>query len=198
MPLWHPIPGETPIEDISGLKIKGISLREQLNPCEARNILKAAEKYLLVKPTKKTAPFDYAWALKLHKEMFGDVWSWAGTLRRDTTTIGVDPSQIESRLYSLLNNLPYWKDLPLVEQAAMLHHKAVFIHPFVNGNGRWSRMLANIWILREGGRPTQWPEELVGTKSPVREEYIKAIKAADDGEYGPLIEMHKRYTITDA
>jgi Fic family protein len=76
----------------------------------------------------------------------------------------------------------------------MLHHKAVFIHPFENGNGRWSRMLANVWVFREGGVPTKWPEDLVGTTSPVRDEYLKAIRSADEGECAPLIELHQRYT----
>ncbi len=195
MPLWHAIPGETPIEDISGLKVKGISRREELNIHEARNVLKAVEKYLLGgRPTAKTAPFDFTWALRLHREMFGDVWKWAGEVRKNRTNIGVEPTQIEARLYDLLGRLGYWKELPLVEQAAMLHHGAVFIHPFENGNGRWSRMLANIWTFREGGLPVVWPDEVLGTASPIREDYLKAIKACDAGEFGPLIDLHKQYT----
>src|SRR5437588_508267 len=46
MLLGRPIPGETPIDDISGLKAKGISLRKELNEVEAKNILKATVKYL--------------------------------------------------------------------------------------------------------------------------------------------------------
>jgi Fic-DOC domain mobile mystery protein B len=198
LPLWHTIPGETPIEDISGLKIKGISTREELNLYEARNVLKAVEKYLLGgRLTDKTAPFDFTWALRLHREMFGDVWKWAGEIRKNVTNIGVQPSQIEPKLYDLLLRLPYWKDMPLITQAVMLHHGAVFIHPFENGNGRWSRMLANIWTFREGGVPVRWPDELLGADSPARQDYLKAIKASDEGEYEPLIELHKKYTPPD-
>lgn len=92
------------------------------------------------------------------------------------------------------NLLHHWKDDPLIRQAAMLHHKAVQIHPFLNGNGRWSRLLANIWIARNGGTPTKWPEEMVGTVSPIRDEYLKAIQAADQGEYDALAQLHERYT----
>jgi hypothetical protein len=41
MPLWKSIPGETPIEDVSGLKIKGLQNRADLNRVEAENIGKA-------------------------------------------------------------------------------------------------------------------------------------------------------------
>ena len=94
MTLWHTLPGETPIEDISGLKIKGISRRDELNIYEARNVLKAVEKYLLGRrPTVKKAPFDFSWVLRLHREMFGDVWKWAGKVRTNRTNIGVEPGR---------------------------------------------------------------------------------------------------------
>ena len=87
--------------------------------------------------------------------------------------------------------------MPLIEQAAMLHHKAVAIHPFENGNGRWARMLANIRLFQKGGVPTKWPEELVGSASPIRDDYLKAIKAADEGDYSLLIELHQTYTSSE-
>jgi len=40
MAVWKPIPGETPIDDISGLKPKGVTTRAQFNDVEARNIRK--------------------------------------------------------------------------------------------------------------------------------------------------------------
>jgi fido (protein-threonine AMPylation protein) len=193
--LFAPIPGETPIDDISELKIKGLRTRRELNLVEAKNILSAVKKYFTRKPSARIAPFDYAWALRLHREMFGKVWGWAGRIRTKTLNLGVPPGQIEPQLYELFKNLPFWKDLPLVEQSAMLHHKAVHIHPFENGNGRWSRMLANIWLARNGSPWTKWPEETIGTESPLRSAYIAAIKLADDGDLDPLIELHLRYTI---
>ena len=46
MAIWETLPGETPIGDISGLKIKGITTRKQLSFAEAENILEATVKYL--------------------------------------------------------------------------------------------------------------------------------------------------------
>jgi fido (protein-threonine AMPylation protein) len=181
MSLSGHLPGETPIDDPSGLKIKDISTRVQLNPYEARNILKATEKYFVGRLNRRKAPFDYAWSRRLYREMFGEVRVWSGDLRQSATMIGVDPSTIEPLLYELLQSIRQWADLDWNLQAAMLHHRAVQIHPFPNGNGRWSRLLANIWLRLNKQPYTNWPEDAVGEVSPVRTEYIAAIRAADNG-----------------
>ena len=85
-------------------------------------------------------------------------------------------------------------DMPLLEQAARLHHSAVVIHPFENGNGRWSRMLANIWLKQNGSNLTFWPEATVGETSVIRDEYLQALKAADRMDFGPLFALHAKYT----
>jgi fido (protein-threonine AMPylation protein) len=66
-------PGQTPLDDISGLRIKGIRTQAELNAAEAENIRKAATKYLARRPTQRSARFDVPWSLRLHREMFGDV-----------------------------------------------------------------------------------------------------------------------------
>lgn len=154
-------------------------------------------RYLVGPITRKEAPFDFAWFCTLHREMFEDVWGWAGRLRTSVTSIGVQPNFIESRLYDLTQSLPCWKREGLLRQATMLHHQAVQIHPFENGNGRWSRMLANIWLAVHGHAVTVWPATGLSEKSPVRDQYIAAIKAADEGDYDPLLALHQRFTGMD-
>jgi Fic-DOC domain mobile mystery protein B len=187
--------GETPLPDRSGLKIKTIRNRGQLNRAEAENIRQATLKYLAARPSARLAPFTLAWTQRLHAEMFGQVWKWAGRFRTCPVNIGVAPLHIESRLYTLLGDLAVWGQDPmdLLEQAARLHHGAVVIHPFLDGNGRWSRMLANIWLKRQGHPITYWPEEVIGAVSVLRSEYLAAIKAADEGDHGPLTELHRRF-----
>jgi Fic family protein len=82
----------------------------------------------------------------------------------------------------------------LVERATMLHYRAVQIHPFAGGNGRWSRMLANIWLRLHKHPITRWPNELHGGASLIRKQYIAAIQLADHGDLDSLIELHRRYT----
>jgi fido (protein-threonine AMPylation protein) len=118
------------------------------------------------------------WVKRLHKQMFGDVWKWAGDFRQDNLNLGCDWHQVQSLVQSLLDDLLVWESGgdSLLEQAARLHHRAVWIHPFSNGNGRWARMLANIWLKRHGHPIVERPEETIGSKSVIRDEYLQAIR----------------------
>ena len=197
MPIWTPIPGETPIDDISGLIPAGITTRRQLNLVEAENIRQTIIRYLAAKPSKRQAPFTLVWLFKLHQQMFGKVWKWAGTKRHTELNIGVPAGQIDVNLQNMLDDLEYWtnkKTMDLIEQSARLHHRAVAIHPFINGNGRWARLLANIWLKRNASPIISWPDEAVGSESIIRRAYLNAIKAADHGEITALIELHRKFS----
>lgn len=190
---WSPIPGETPI-DPSGLKTKGITNRRELSIAEAQNIRKTITKYLAATPSKRTAPFSYDWCLRLHREMFGNVWKWAGIPRNVNLNLGVPYHLIGQKLAELIDDLPHWSasGMNLVEQAARLHYRAVSIHPFENGNGRWSRLLANIWLRRHKHAIVVWSEELIGDESAIRQEYLDAVKQGDRGDLSALIDLHRR------
>lgn len=195
MSRWEILPGETPI-DRSGLKRKDIRTRAALNRAEAEHIRKVVVKYLALKPSRRSAPFTLAWVKRLHMEMFGDVWSWAGEFRRENLNIGCEWHQAQSQLQLLLDDLAFWEGQgnDLMDQAVRLRHRAGQIRPFPNGNGRWARMMANIWLKRHGHAITEWPEETIGGKSTIRGEYIAAIRAADEGDDEPLKDLHRRYT----
>jgi Fic-DOC domain mobile mystery protein B len=196
-PGWLPIPGETPIDDVSGLLRSDVGTRRQLNQAEAENIAAAAAKYLVGRLTDKEAPFTFDWVFELHREMFGTVWAWAGKPRSHDLNIGCPFYDVEARVLDLVRTLPYLgkgDPYPLVADAALLHHRAVSIHPFINGNGRWSRMLANIWLRTHGAKPTEWPGPDIGEVSPIRTAYLEALQAADRGDLSRLTELHRRYT----
>lgn len=191
---WNAIPGETPI-DISGLKISGVSNRRELSVVEAENVRVAIVKYLGGPLTRRTAKFDLPWMLKLHREMFRDVWKWAGQVRTTDLNFGSPWYQVTAQLHDLSADLAFWETHwpDVVEQAAHLHHRAVQIHPFLNGNGRWARLLANIWLKLHKQPLTEWPEDTIGTTSRIRDDYLAAIRAADEGDFAPLIELHRRF-----
>lgn len=188
------IKGATYNDDISGLLLdttKQYTLQE-IYIYEAKNITKATLKYLSAKPSKKLAPFTYEWFLALHKDMFGDIWDWAGKLRQVELSIGVKVYLVAMELKKLVDDLEFWNDnrtFSVVETAARLHHRAVQIHPFKNGNGRWSRMLANIYLKQNGLNPTAWNEDLLATENSHRNDYIQALKMADNKDYTKLIEL---------
>ena len=184
----------TPLDDISGLKLdtsKPYTV-EEIYFYEAKNITQATLKYLSLVPDRKLAPFNLEWFLALHQDMFGDVWEWAGKLRQVELSIGVKAYLISTEIKKLVDDLAFWeqnKSFDVIEIASRLHHRAVQIHPFLNGNGRWSRMLANIYLKQNGLQPTRWNENLLSKENLQRDDYIKALKKADDGDYRDLIEM---------
>lgn len=188
------IKGATYNDDISGLLLD-TSIQYTLQDVylyEAKNITKATLKYLSAKPDNKKAPFTFEWFLELHKDMFSDVWDWAGKLRQVELSIGVKAYLVSTELKKLVDDLEYWhtnKTFDTIEIASRLHHRAVQIHPFKNGNGRWSRMLANIYLKQNGLNPTKWNENLLSKENPHRDDYIKALKKADNNDYSELIKL---------
>ncbi len=165
---------------------------------EAKNITKATLKYLSKKPNKTLAPFNYGWILKLHREMFGDVWSWAGKLRQDELNLGIKAYLIPGELKKLIDDVEFWianQSFSTIEIASRLHHRAVQIHPFKNGNGRWSRMLANIYLKQNDLNPSIWNENLLSKENAKRDEYINALKSADKGDFQKLIQMQSNLAI---
>lgn len=193
-----PLPGATPLDDISGLKQKHITTREQLYEAEFENTANAIYKYLAQKPSRRSAPFTLEWIKKLHYEMFGDVWRWAGHIRQSEKNIGLQLPfyQIEVELAKMLDDLAAWEaqGMDLIEQAAKLHHRAVCIHPFENGNGRWARLLAYIWLKLHDAEVTKWPDkDMSGGTSLIRDDYLRAIRLADEHDYSLLISLHQRY-----
>ncbi len=186
------LPGSTLLPDKSGLKIKGITTRQEVDLVEFENYTKAATKYLTRKPTQRMAPFTSRWMLKLHKEMLGQVWKWAGKPRTSEKNIGVKRHLIRIELEDLAKDIPFWDGDPL-ENASMIHYRAVHIHPFEDGNGRWARFMTNIWLRQQDTAMVVWPKAMQDTTSPIRNEYILAIKAADRQNYEPLIVLHQKY-----
>jgi len=191
-----PIDDATPLDDISGLKLpnnKAYTLKE-VYEAEANNIALATLKYLSAPPSKKDAPFSYEWMQQLHYEMFGNVWEWAGKFRKVELSIGIKAYLVPTTLKELVDDIAFWnshKTFDIYEIATRIHHRAVQIHPFQNGNGRWSRMLANIYLRQNGLMPVKWQEDLLSKENPKRDKYIEALKDADNGDYSNLIDMHR-------
>ncbi len=191
-----PIDDATPLDDISGLKLPSsrVYTLKEVYEAEANNIALATLKYLSAPPSKKIAPFTYEWLQQLHYEMFGNVWEWASKLRSCELSIGIKAYQVPTALKELADDIAFWdehKTYDIYETAARIHHRAVQIHPFQNGNGRWSRMLANIYLRQNGSMPVKWQEDLLSKENTKRDEYIQALKNADSGNYAKLIAMHR-------
>jgi fido (protein-threonine AMPylation protein) len=73
------------------------------------------------------------------------------------------------------------------EIAVRFHHKLVAIHPFPNGNGRWSRLAADLLALQLGQERFSWGRGSIVAASETRQDYVRALKSADAGDMAPLL-----------
>ena len=178
--------GETPLDDISGL-IPNISTRSELDVVESDNILDAFLKYTTSPAQLANVSFDTQFLQKLHKEMFGKVWTWAGTFRTTQTSIGIEATNIREALYRLMDDLTYWEQTwDNKDTAVKLHYTLVNIHPFPNGNGRCGRLFTDLWISSRGEDTIDWGEESIDKVGETRTEYIKALQEVDSNGYERL------------
>lgn len=169
-----------------GLIPTDIALRRELNELEQENILDAD----IWAFQRSRDPIDEAFGRSLHRRMFGKVWSWAGDYRLSDKNIGVPRATIAPRLYELFDNINYWgknETFSPDEVAAPFHHGLVFIHPFPNGNGRWSRLMADILLVRFGQPRFTLGSSTLHSADQARATYIAALQAADRHDFRPLI-----------
>lgn len=184
--------GATPIDEDEkqGLLISHISTREELNEWEQRNITDA---YSWLDRTRRKDILSEEFIRKLHKEMFGKVWSWAGEYRRTEKNIGVDWAQISVRFRQLLDDVRFWIDdetYPSDEIATRFHHRLVQIHLFSNGNGRHARVMTDVLLeMVLGQEPFSWGSGNLLEEGNIRATYIQALRSADGHDYQSLLEF---------
>lgn len=91
----------------------------------------------------------------LHLKLYGDIWTWAGRFRTRELNIGIAPEQIAVALRTFLENARYrWQhteDWTARELGIAVHAETVRIHPFIDGNGRTTRLLADLLFLAAQG-----------------------------------------------
>ncbi len=189
--------GQTPLDENEkeGLKIKTISTQNELNEFEQLNIENATQ-WLLQTNLKPSTVLTEKFIKKVHQKMYGDVWKWAGTFRKTNKNIGVEWSQIGLQLKQLLDDTHYWiehKTYNETEIALRFKHKLVAIHCFPNGNGRHSRIMADIIMETIFKQDIfTWHKSNMVKANDVRTAYILALKKADNGDISPLIKFAKK------
>ena len=185
--------GETPLDpdEMEGLKHPHIQTRGELNQLEQHNIQEGYK--WLARQRKHKNLLSEAFILDLHKQMLGQVWSWAGSFRHTEKNIGVDPLDIGVELRNLLDDARYWVEHETYDReefAARFHHRLVKIHPFPNGNGRHARIMTDV-ILETilDVLPIEWGARTLDVEGEHRQNYINALRAADGNDYQALIEF---------
>ena len=191
------IDGQTPLseEEKEGLLIKTITTRGELDELEQLNIEKAVEWTLNNKFVKEKI-LSEEFIKSVHKKMFGDVWKWAGTFRKSEKNIGVDWIKIGVEIRILFDDTKYWienETYPPDEIAIRFKHRLVNIHCFPNGNGRHSRIMADIIIESVFGKEVfTWNNSNLVKPDNVRRKHIDSIRKADKGTIDQLLEFARK------
>lgn len=186
------IDGQTPLdeEEKEGLLIPTIATRGELDEFEQQNIEQAVQ-WTLGLSFKPEAVFTEEFIRMVHKRMYAGVWAWAGEFRKTNKNIGIDKWQIPTELRYLLDDVRYWHEnstYPPDEIAVRFKHRIVSIHCFANGNGRHSRLMADIIIEKIYKLPVfTWGAANLSSEGDARAAYLRAVKAADQGDYSLLL-----------
>lgn len=185
--------GETPLEEdeIRGLLIPGISNKKKLDEFEQKNIEEAVLFFRKKRNISLEEFLSENFIKKLHIKMFYGVWSWAGKFRKTEKSIGADPNIISIEVKKLLDDCFYWIANTVFskeEIAIRLKHRLVKIHLFNNGNGRHSRLLADLMMEKVFKLPSfSWGHDDLYVDSSARKLYLKALRRADLDYYDELL-----------
>ncbi len=186
--------GQTPLneEEKDGLLVKSITTHNELNELEQLNI-EVAILWILKTKLNKDKILTEDFIKLLHKKMFENVWIWAGKFRKSEKNIGVNWININVDLKILLDDTTFWienKTYTSDEIAIRFKHRLVNIHCFPNGNGRHSRIMAD--IISESifkNEIFSWNNSNMVKADETRKKYINAIRDGDNGNINPLLKF---------
>lgn len=170
---------------LEGITVGGKSIKEHL---EAINHEKAI--LFLDDLVKDNEPIS-EWNIKnIHQLILKDIDNEnAGRYRKENVTIKgathipPDYLKVPELMEKLILTYNTWSEYHPIIQAALLHGELVKIHPFVDGNGRTSRLLMNLVLMNNGYNP-------VIIKKESRLKYYEALdKAHTTGNYTDFIKL---------
>jgi Fic-DOC domain mobile mystery protein B len=163
-----------------------IAYRAEMNAAEQENIARGQDWAL----ARKRDLLNEKFIKDLHARMLGDVWRWAGKFRTTERNLGIHYYEIPMAVRELLADAKTWvehKTYPPDEIAVRVHHRLVKIHPFPNGNGRHSRLMADLLVMSLGRERFTWGRANLQQAGDVRRQYIEALRAADNHDYAQLL-----------
>ncbi|MBI2062011.1 MAG: mobile mystery protein B [Nitrospirae bacterium] len=189
--------GATPLTDVSGLLLENVATLDALNVVESANILDATREHLRRRHGSKRRWITVAYLLRVHRDMYGEVWRWAGEIRRTEKNIGIEAYRIREELEKLCGDVNFWDtqetSMPVLERGVRIHHRLAWIHAFENGNGRHARLMADIYLHAHRQPLPEWPSSNLVKVGNARRSYLEAMRAADGGNVEPLLQLTARF-----
>lgn len=170
---------------LEGITIGGKSIREHLEAINHENAIKYLEELL------KSKSEISEWNIKnLHQLVLKGIDNInAGKYRTENVLISganhkpPDFIKIPELMENLIIDYKNWNKYHFITKAALLHGELVKIHPFLDGNGRTSRLIMNLDLMRNGYVP-------VIIKKEKRLEYYNSLdKGHTTGDYTDFVKM---------
>lgn len=156
----------------------------------------AAMKYVNTTLVSRIGSVTINDVLEIHRRVLGYVDPVeAGRFRTTQVFVGhhipPHPREVEKQMLELVQWLNSEDAMSLhpVEFAALAHYKLVYVHPFIDGNGRTSRLLMNLILMQAGYPP-------ITIRKEQRSEYYDALEMANDGDVRPFIRFIAKCTET--
>jgi cell filamentation protein len=172
----------------------GITSKRKMDEAEARDQKRALENILSVYTLDhRFKAADICW---MHKIWLGGIYQWAGLYRQVNLSKGAFPFAAAGRIPDLMDGFekgPLRRFTPcrfatqpeVVHALAVVHTELVLIHPFREGTGRMTRMVAIVMAAQAGLPPLDFGH-LKGRK---KQEYFRAVRTGMDYNYAPMEEI---------
>lgn len=170
---------------LEGITVGGKSIKEHLEAINHEQAILYLDELI-----KEKEPIT-EWNIKnIHQLVLKDIDNEnAGKYRTEPVTIKgathIPPSYliVPELMEKLILNYDNWSQYHPIIRAALLHGELVKIHPFVDGNGRTSRLIMNLSLMNNGYLP-------IIIKKEKRLEYYNSLdKAHITGDYTDFVKL---------
>src|SRR5574344_299733 len=170
---------------LEGITIGGKSIKEHLE------VINHKEAILFLEDLVKLNADISEWNIKnIHSLILKEINNEnAGKYRLENvkisgaTQIGTDYVKVPEEMEKLMYRYEAWDSYHPLVKSALLHGEFVFIHPFIDGNGRTARLLMNFEAMKNGYLP-------IIIKASVRSKYYDALdKAMVNHDYTDFIKL---------
>ena len=176
--------GETQMAVLRGITITG---HDPAYSKDALNLSKALER--MVELAQDRSPTTLDQVKELHGLILGDAHG-AGLFRTVPVRIAGSPHRPPSSWSGVMSSMEEWEQWSAANASAVallraivLHTWLTHIHPFTDGNGRTSRAVMNLELIRAG-----LPSVIIRRKDRLR--YYEALAESDlGGDLGPISEL---------
>jgi Fic family protein len=153
---------------------------------DAKTLFKAFER--LADLARKKAATNIEQVTEIHGLILGER-PGAGVFRSEPVTIGGARHVPPATWAAVMKGMEDWEkwsveraSIPAPLRATVLHAWLAHVHPFIDGNGRTSRAITTLELVRAG-----YPPLIVRKKD--RKRYYEALALADDGDLGAMLDL---------